>query len=100
MPRLPLNQRAYSVGCGAASTGGFSDRREAGFAVPHETTPELRAAGAPEEKARAASESIPVSEHLAPKQDISALEVKMWRMAVTVASLAVLLNKFLDWMMR
>ena len=56
----------------------------------------LRAAGAPEEKARAAAESIPISEHLATKQDISALEVKMWRMAVTVASLAVLLNRFLD----
>ena len=57
----------------------------------------LVAAGAPEKKARAAAESIPISEHLATKQDIVALEVKMWRMAITVASLAVLLNKFLDW---
>ena len=49
------------------------------------------------ENARAAAELIPVSEHLVTKQDIVALEVKMWRMGVTVASLAVLLNKFLDW---
>ena len=60
----------------------------------------LLAAGAPEEKARAAAESIPISEHLATKQDIAALEVKMWRMAVAVASLAVLLNRFLDWVIK
>ena len=39
-------------------------------------------------------------EHLATKQDIAALEVKMWRMAVAVASLAVLLNRFLDWVIK
>ena len=60
----------------------------------------LLAAGAPEDKARAAAESIPISEHLATKQDITALEVKMWRMSITVAGLAVLLNKFLDWMIK
>ena len=57
-------------------------------------------AGAPEDKARAAAESIPISEHLATKQDITALEVKMWRMSITVAGLAVLLNKFLDWVIK
>ena len=57
----------------------------------------LLAAGAPEEKVRAATESIPIREHLATKQDIVALEAKMWRLAITVASLAVLLNRFLDW---
>jgi len=57
-------------------------------------------AGAEEAKARAAAESIPISEHLATKQDIAALEAKMWRLAITVASLAVLLNKFLDWVIR
>ena len=60
----------------------------------------LLAAGAPEEKARAAAESIPISEHLATKQDISALEVKMWRMAITIAGFAVLINKFLDWVIK
>ena len=40
------------------------------------------------------------SEQLATKQDISALEVKMWRMAAAVTSLAVLLNKFLAWAVR
>ena len=60
----------------------------------------LLAAGAPEDKARAAAESIPISEHLATKQDITALEVKMWRMSITVAGLAVLLNKFLDWVIK
>lgn len=39
------------------------------------------AAGAPEERARAAAESIPVSEHLATKQDIVVLDPKMWRSA-------------------
>ena len=53
-------------------------------------------AGAEEAKARAAAESIPISEHLATKQDIAALEAKMWRLAITVASLAVVLSKFLD----
>ena len=54
-------------------------------------------AGAEEAKARAAAESIPISEHLATKQDIAALEAKMWRLGITVAGLAVLFNKFLDW---
>ena len=31
---------------------------------------------------------------------ISSSEAKMWRLAITVASLAVLLNKFLDWVIR
>lgn len=57
-------------------------------------------AGASQPVAAAAAEAIPISEHLATKQDIVALEAKMWRIAITVASLAVLLNKFLDWMIR
>ena len=67
----------------------------------------LLAAGAPEPKARAAAESIPVGEQLATKQDIARLETrfaaseaKMWRIAITVASLAVVLNKFLDWVIQ
>ena len=51
-------------------------------------------------KPEPAAESIPISEHLATKQDITALEVKMWRMSITVAGLAVLLNKFLDWVIK
>lgn len=31
---------------------------------------------------------------------IVASEAKMWRLAITVASLAVLLNKFLDWVIK
>ena len=31
---------------------------------------------------------------------ISGVEVKMWRMAVAVASLVVLLNRFLDWVIK
>lgn len=64
-------------------------------------------AGAEEAKARAAAEAIPISDQLATKQDIARLETrivaseaKMWRMAVTVASLAVLLNRFLDWIIK
>ena len=61
-------------------------------------------AGASEAKARAAAEAIPISDQLATKQDIgdlksdiTALEAKMWKAGITIASLAVLLNKFLDW---
>ena len=65
-------------------------------------------AGASRDTARRAAESIPVGEQLATKSDLDtavarletrivASEAKMWRLAITVASLAVLLNKFLDW---
>ena len=37
------------------------------------------AAGAPEEKARAAAESIPISDQLATKQDIARLETRLYR---------------------
>ena len=69
------------------------------------------AAGAPEPKARAAAEAIRAGEELATKADLKtamarletrivASEAKMWRLAITVASLAVLLNKFLDWVIK
>ena len=65
-------------------------------------------AGAEEAKARAAAEAVPISDQLATKQDISELkaelkadiaagEANMWRLAITVAGLAVLINRFLDW---
>ena len=68
----------------------------------------LLAAGAPEPKARAAAEAIPASDQLATKQDIvqtkadletaiAQLETRMWKAGITIAGLAVLLNKFLDW---
>ena len=64
-------------------------------------------AGASEAKAKAAAEAIPVSEQLATKADIAevrteiaALEAKVWRAGVAIAALAVLLNKFLDWVIR
>ena len=80
-------------------------------------------AGASE--AKAAAEAIPLSEQLATKTDlgavkadlaevkaslkadigeakteIAALEAKVWRAGVAIAALAVLFNKFLDWMIR
>ena len=73
------------------------------------------AAGAPEPKARAAAEAIPASDQLATQHDIAAvrqdivgtkadletaiakLETRMWKAGITIAGLAVLLNKFLDW---
>ena len=65
------------------------------------------AAGAPEAKARAAAEAIPISDQLATKQDIARLETrivavegKVWKAGIAIASLAVLLNKFLDWVIR
>ena len=82
-------------------------------------------AGASEAKAKAAAEAIPVSEQLTTKTDlagvkadlaevkaelkaeigevrtqIAALEAKVWRAGVAIAALAVLLNKFLDWVIR
>jgi ethanolamine utilization microcompartment shell protein EutL len=68
-------------------------------------------AGASEAKAKAAAEAIPVSEQLATRQDlaevkaslevsIAAIEAKVWRAGVAIAALAVLLNKFLDWVIR
>ena len=82
-------------------------------------------AGASEAKARAAASAIPVSDQLATKQDvatvkaeivevkadlqvstatletrIAGVEAKMWKAGITIASLAVLLNKFLDWVIK
>ena len=64
-------------------------------------------AGASESKAKAAAEAIPVSDQLATKADIAevrieiaAIEAKVWRAGVAIAALAVLLNKFLDWVIQ
>lgn len=64
-------------------------------------------AGASEAKARAAAEAIPVIEQMATKTDVAevkteivALEAKVWRAGVAIAALAVLLNKFLDWVIQ
>jgi len=79
-------------------------------------------AGASKTKAKAAAEAIPASEQLATKQDlteaksglqtsitrvkadleisIAALEAKVWRAGIAIAALAVLINKFLDWVIR
>ncbi len=75
-------------------------------------------AGASEAKAKAAAEAIPVSEQLTTKTDLAevkadlkaeigevrtqvvALEAKVWKAGVAIAALAVLLNKFLDWLIR
>ena len=69
------------------------------------------AAGAPEAKARAAAEAVRTGGELVTKADLEAAisrvetrivssEAKMCRLAITVASLAVLLNKFLDWVVK
>jgi len=68
-------------------------------------------AGASEAKAKAAAEAIPVSEQLATKQDlaevkaslevsIAGIEAKVWRAGVAIAAIAVLLNKFLNWVIQ
>ena len=75
-------------------------------------------AGASEAKAKAAAEAIPLAEQLVTKTDlaevkadlkadiggarteIAALEAKVWRAGVAIAALAVLLNKFLDWVIK
>ena len=64
-------------------------------------------AGASKDTARRAAESIPISDQLATKQDIArletrivAVEAKVWKAGIAIASVAVLLNKFLDWVIR
>ena len=79
-------------------------------------------AGASEVKAKAAAEAIPVIEQMATKQgltevqsalqtlitqakadlevSIAALEAKVWRAGIAIAALAVLLNRFFDWVIR
>ena len=57
----------------------------------------LVAAGAPEDKAKAAAEAIPVSDLLATKEDISRLEARLTRLEVAVfgggvAALALLIK--------
>ena len=55
-------------------------------------------AGVSETKARAAAESILVSE-LATKQDISMLETKMWKTGIAIASLvATVLSMLIPWL--
>lgn len=65
-------------------------------------------AGASKDTARRAAESIPVGEQLATKADLDtaiarletrivSVEAKVWKAGITIAGLAVLLNKFLDW---
>ena len=64
----------------------------------------LLAAGAPESKARAAAEAIRAGEEVVTKADLEAaiakLETRIWKAGITIAGLAVLLNKFLDWAVR
>ena len=54
-------------------------------------------AGASEAKARAAAEIIPISNELATKADIAEIKVFVMKAGLTIAGLAVLLNRFLDW---
>ena len=64
-------------------------------------------AGASEAKARVAAEVIPISHELATKADIAEIktdiaEIKVFVMkaGIMIAGLAVLLNRFLDWLVR
>lgn len=57
-------------------------------------------AGASEAKARAAGEVIPISHNLATKADIAEIKVFVMKAGVTIAGPAVLLNRFLDWLVR
>ena len=57
-------------------------------------------AGASEAKARAAAEVIPISHELATKADIAEIKVFVMKAGTTIAGLAVLLNRFLDWVIR
>jgi len=64
-------------------------------------------AGASQPVAAAAAEAIPISDQLATKEDVARLEVQIaetratvWKAVIAGAGLVVLLNKFLDWIIK
>ena len=64
-------------------------------------------AGASQPVAAAAAEAIPVSDQLATKEDIARLEIQIaetratvWKAVIAGAGLVVVLNTFVDWIIR
>ena len=57
-------------------------------------------AGVSEAKAGAAAEIIPISHDLATKADTAEIKGCVRQAGITIAGLAALLNRFLDWLVR
>ena len=71
----------------------------------HATIKQLEDAGMDSRQAEAVVDAISRSDaELATKADLLAvidkLEARIWKIGVTIAGLAVLINKFLDWIIR
>ena len=67
----------------------------------HATVKQLEDAGMDSRQAEAVVAAISRSDaELATKQDLAVLKADIWRIGASVAGAAVLLNKFLDWIIR
>jgi len=67
----------------------------------HATIKQLETAGMDSRQAEAVVAAISRSDaELATKQDLAVLKADIWRIGASIAGGAVLLNKFLDWMIR
>lgn len=67
----------------------------------HATIKQLESAGMDTRQAEAVVAAISRSDaELATKQDLAVLKADIWRIGASIAGGAVLLNKFLDWVIR
>lgn len=67
----------------------------------HATIKQLENAGMDSRQAEAVVAAISRSDaELATKQDLAVLKADIWRIGASIAGGAVLLNKFLDWMIQ
>ena len=67
----------------------------------HATVKQLENAGMDSRQAEAVVAAISRSDaELATTQDLAVLKTDIWRIGASVAGAAVLLNKFLDWIIR
>ena len=67
----------------------------------HATIKQLENAGMDTRQAEAVVAAISRSDvELATKQDLAVLKADIWRIGASIAGGAVLLNKFLDWVIR
>ena len=67
----------------------------------HATIKQLESAGMDTRQAEAVVAAISRSDaELATKQDLAVLKADIWRIGASIAGGAVLLNRFLDWVIR
>lgn len=67
----------------------------------HATIKQLENAGMDSRQAEAVVSAISRADaELATKQDLAVLKADIWRIGASIAGVAVLLNKFLDWVVK